>query len=130
MKILIVDDEMVALTKMKVLLSDYGECTLSTQAGKALRLCAKAIQSGEPFDLITIDIQLGDASGHDLLQAIHRLETKEGARPAKKLMITASGTRDNLMKAYTKGCDDFIVKPAMRDALEQKMSAMGFTPLR
>ena len=126
MKILIVDDEMAALTKMKVLLSAYGECTLSTQAGQALQLCAKAIQAGVPFELIPIDIQLGDASGHDLLHAIQTLEERERVTPAKKLMVTASGTRENLLKAHAKGCDGFIVKPAMRDALEQKMLAMGF----
>lgn len=126
MKILIVDDEMAALTKMKVLLAPYGECTLSTQAGQALQLCAKAIKAGVPYELITIDIQLGDASGHDLLHAIQTMETRERVTPAKKLMVTASGTKENLLKAHAKGCDGFIVKPTLRDSLEQKMLAMGF----
>jgi CheY-like chemotaxis protein len=128
MKILIVDDEMAALTKMKVLMLAYGECTLATSAMQALQLCAKAILNGTPFEVITIDIQLGDASGHDLLNAIKQLENKEHVPPSKKLMITASGTRENLMKAHAKGCDGFIVKPVMRDALEQKMLSMGFAP--
>jgi two-component system, chemotaxis family, chemotaxis protein CheY len=127
-KILIVDDEMAALTKMKILMAPYGACTLATNAVQALQLCAKAILGGTPFEMVTIDIQLGDASGHDLLNAIKQLENKENSPPSKKLMVTASGTRENLMKAHAKGCDGFIVKPVMRDALEQKMQSMGFAP--
>jgi CheY-like chemotaxis protein len=128
MKSLIIDDEMTALTKMKVLLTAYGECALATSASQGLQLCFKAIQGGVPFDLITIDIHIGDANGHDLLDGINQLEMRERVTPAKKIMVTASGTKDNLMKAYVKGCDGFLVKPVLRDAFEQKMLSMGFAP--
>lgn len=130
MKILIIDDEITALTKMKVLLSSYGDCTLSTNMNQALQLCQKAIHSGIPFELITIDIQLGNDNGHDLLENINQMELRERATPAKKIMVTASGTKDNLMKAYSKGCDGFIVKPVKRDDLEQKMLSLGYTKKR
>lgn len=126
MKILIIDDEMAALTKMKALLMPYGECTLCTNAPQAIQFCSKALQGGVPFELITIDIQLGEASGHELMERINQLEHQQRAHPAKKLMVTASGTKENLVKAYTKGCDGFLVKPVKRDALEQKMLALGY----
>ncbi|MFZ1987216.1 MAG: response regulator [Desulfatitalea sp.] len=126
MKILIVDDEMAALTKMKVLLSAFGDCTLCTNAQQALQMCAKAIQASNPFDLVTIDIHLGSADGNDLLEDINQLEIKEHSAPAKKIMVSASGTKENLVKAYSKGCDGFIVKPVQRDALEQKMLSLGY----
>ena len=126
MKILIVDDEMAALTKMKVLMSAFGECTLCTGSQQAVQLCAKAIEGGRPFELITIDIHLGRADGNELLEEINQIEAKQRATPAKKLVITASGTKENLVKAYQKGCDGFIVKPVQRDALDQKMLSLGF----
>ena len=126
MKILIIDDEMSALTKMKVLLSPYGECSLSTHGHQAMQFCAKAIEGGVPFELIAIDIQLGDTTGHDLMEEIKTLEAKANVRPARKIMITASGTKENLVKAHTKGCDAFLVKPVKRDALEQKMLSLGY----
>ncbi len=126
MKILIIDDEMSALTKMKVLLSPYGECTLSTHGHQAMQFCTKAIEGGVPFELITIDIQLGDTTGHDLMEEIKTLETKANVSPARKIMITASGTKENLVKARAKGCDAFLVKPVKRDALEQKMLSLGY----
>ena len=109
MKILIVDDEMAALSKMKVLLSPYGDCTLSTNNHQALQLCAKAIQSGFPFDLITIDIRLGNASGHTLLEKIMELESGAKVPPSKKIMITASGTRENLVKARNRAFSPILL---------------------
>jgi CheY-like chemotaxis protein len=126
MKILIIDDEMAALTKMKALMAPYGEVTLCTNAAQALQLCAKGIKGGIPFELITIDIQLGDADGNELLEKINQLELQERSPAAKKVMVTASGTKENLVKAYSKGCDGFLVKPVMRDAMEQKMLALGY----
>ncbi|MDA8139483.1 MAG: response regulator [Desulfobacteraceae bacterium] len=126
MKILIIDDEMAALTKMKALLAPYGDCTLCTNAAQALQLCTKSIKAGVAFELITIDIQLGDANGNDLLEKINQLELQERAPAAKKLMVTASGTKENLVMAYSKGCNGFLVKPVKRDALEQKMLSLGY----
>jgi CheY-like chemotaxis protein len=126
MKILIIDDEMSALTKMKVLLSPYGECTLSTHGHQALQYCSKAIEGGVHFELITIDIQLGDTTGHELMERIKKMESDARVVPARKIMITASGTKENLVRAHTKGCDGFLVKPVKRDALEQKMLSLGY----
>ncbi len=126
MKILIVDDEMAALTKMKVLLEPFGECVLSTNAQQAMRKCIKAIEGNVPFGLITIDIQLGTSSGHELLEKINLLEQQQNVSAARKIMVTASGTKENLLKAYNKGCDGFLVKPVKRDDLEQKMLSMGY----
>lgn len=127
MRILIIDDEITALTKMKLLLAPYGECALATNAGQAMQVYVKAIKSGKPFDLITIDIQLGEANGHDLLERINQLEIGEGVAAAKKIIVTASGTKKNLLKAYLNGCDGFLVKPVKRDDLEQKLASLGMT---
>lgn len=126
MKILIIDDEMAALTKMKVLLSPYGECTLATKGPQALQLCQEAIASQSPFELITIDIHLGEVDGNELLEKISQLESKEQVPAATKIMVTAQGTAENLVLAHAKGCDAFIVKPVKRDALDQKMLSLGY----
>ena len=126
MKFLVIDDEMAALTKMKMLLSAYGDCTLATNATQALQQCAKAIQQGTPYNLITIDIHLPEISGLDLVAAINKLETSHKVQASKKIIVTASGTPDNLFQAKAKGCDSFIVKPVKRDTLADKMAMLGF----
>jgi two-component system chemotaxis response regulator CheY len=126
MKILIIDDEMAALAKMKILLSRYGDCTLVTNGTQALQQCAKAIQDMTPFELITIDIHLPEISGIDLLSAISGLEKSRNTPQSQKIMVTASGTKDNLIRATCKGCDGFLVKPVKRDTVDEKMAALGF----
>jgi CheY-like chemotaxis protein len=126
MKFLIVEDEMTALIKMKAMLSAYGECTGVTNGYQALEQCATAIKKGIPFDLITIDIGLPKVSGLKVLQAINKLESDNDVPASKKIMVTASGTKDNLIKAASSGCNGFMVKPVRKDTLEEKMAALGF----
>ena len=125
MKILILDDEIAALTKMKALFSAYGECTMTTSADQALRLFENALQSDAPFELVTIDIHLSQASGLDILESMSKLEVQSNASKSLKMMVTASGTKANLVKAYTNGCDGFLVKPVKRDVLEEKLRSLG-----
>ena len=126
MKYLIVEDEMTALIKMKAMLSAYGEGTGVTNGYQAIEQCAAAIKKGAPLDLITIDIGLPKVSGLKVLQAINKLESDNDAPASKKIMVTASGTKDNLLKAASSGCDGFLVKPVKKDTLEEKMTALGF----
>lgn len=125
MKILIIDDEIAALTKMKALLSAYGDCTMTTHAEQALRLYEAAIKENKPFDLVFIDIQLSQASGFDTLDSLTQLEIQADVNASIKIMVTASGTKANLVKAYTRGCDGFLVKPVKRNVLEEKLSGLG-----
>jgi two-component system chemotaxis response regulator CheY len=127
MKYLIVEDKMTALIKMKAMLSAYGEGTGVTNGYQAIEQCAAAIKKGAPLDLITIDIGLPKVSGLKVLQAINKLESDNDVPASKKIMVTASGTKDNLLKAASSGCDGFLVKPVKKDTLEEKMTALGFT---
>lgn len=126
MNFLVIEDEMTALIKMKALLSAYGEGTGVTNGYQALEQCAAAIKKGTPFNLITIDIGLPKVSGLQVLQAINKLESDHNVAVSKKIMVTASGTKDNLIKAASSGCDGFMVKPVRKDTLEEKMAALGF----
>lgn len=125
MKILIIDDEITALTKMKALMSAYGDCTMTTHAEQALRLFEAAIEQHSPFELVFIDIQLSQTSGFAILESLTQMETQADAATSIKIMITASGTKANLVKAYTGGCDGFLVKPVKRDVLEEKLHDLG-----
>jgi two-component system, chemotaxis family, chemotaxis protein CheY len=126
MNFLIIEDEMTALIKMKAMLSAYGEGTGVTNGYQALEQCAAAIKKSAPFDLITIDIGLPKISGLKVLQAINKLEGDHHVPASKKIMVTASGTKENLIKAASSGCDGFMVKPVKKDTMEEKMAALGF----
>lgn len=126
MNFLVIEDEMIALIKMKALLSAYGEGTGVTNGYQALEQCAAAIKQGTPFDLITIDIGLPKVSGLQVLQAINKLETDNHVPASKKIIVTASGTKDNLIKAALSGCNDFLVKPVKKKHPGREDGRLGF----
>ncbi len=128
MKILIVDDEMVSRRKMEIILREYGECQSVENGNAAIRAFTEAIDAGNPFDLITLDISLPDMNGTSVLAVVRELEQGnaciEGHR-VEVLMVTAHGDKDLVMTSIAAGCDDYIVKPFSLDTITQKLEKVG-----
>ena len=128
MRILAIDDEFAALKKMEVLLSHFGPCDAATTGVQARNLYALAIKEGRPYTLITIDIELPDVSGLELLKYFCSVERKSKKCASKKIIITAHSNPDNVFDA-SKYCNGFISKPVKKEVLRQKLKALGFEPL-
>ena len=126
MRILIVDDEFVTLTKMKLLLSKYGECDAATNGTQAFKLYEQSVSSSNPYDLITMDIEMPELNGLELLNMIRSMERNESLFPVRILMISASSTRENVISAIRKRTDLFLVKPVKKNVLESYMAELGF----
>lgn len=131
MKILIVDDEFVSRTKLQKILSTYGECHLAVSGGEALDAIHLALAEGFPYQLITVDIKLGDMEGQTLVQHIRTWERIEGlARrdlESKILMVTAMTDSRNILSSFKKGCEDYVMKPFNRNSLTKALIKMGFS---
>lgn len=125
MRILAIDDEFAALKKMEVLLSDFGTCDAATNGSQARELYAQAIKEANPYALITIDIELPDISGMDLLKYFCAVESRSDKLSSKKIVVSAHGSPDNVFDS-SKYCDGFITKPVKREVLAEKLKKMGF----
>ena len=121
MKTLVVDDEFVALTKLTAILSEYGKCDAATNGAQAFELFNKAIIHFQQYDLITIDIEIPEINGLELLKKICSVEKTMKVIPSKKIIISAEGTSDNILRAAQNQCDAFLVKPIMKDAIKLKL---------
>jgi two-component system chemotaxis response regulator CheY len=124
MKILIVDDDFVALTLMSRLLSKFGECDVATHGGQAIEMFMESCVSGHPYNLMTIDIEMPDVNGLKVLQAICMQEEKLGITPAKKMMISMADSNRNKIAAAGFKCE-FMAKPVRKEALFKKLCEMG-----
>ena len=127
MRILVIEDEYVALTKMVDMMSEYGPSDAATNGSQALELFRVAMLQGQPYDLITIDIELPDMNGIQLLHELNEREASTGKRAVKFIVSVASTTR-NILQAAANHCDAFIVKPVKRAVLAEKMEQCGFKP--
>jgi two-component system chemotaxis response regulator CheY len=63
MKILIVDDEFVSRTKLKLIMENYGQCEAVEHGKDAIAIFHHAHFINEPFNLIMLDINLPEMNG-------------------------------------------------------------------
>jgi DNA-binding response OmpR family regulator len=64
------------------------------------------LRSGEPYDLILLDRMLPGMDGLDLLQRL-----RESGSRVPVLILTALGTKEDIVRGLDFGCDDYLVKP-------------------
>ena len=130
MKTLIVDDELVSRTKLKLIMEDFGQCEAVEYGREAIAEYHHAHYIGKPFDLITLDINMPDPDGIMVLAEIRRAEEHliaPGDDPATILMVTSYADKDRVVACVQAGCDDYIVKPFDDSLIRQKLNKLGVT---
>lgn len=128
MRILVIDDEFVALTKMTAILSEYGHCAAATNGRQAYEMYCEAIMQNEPFDLITIDLNMPELDGLELLERFRSYEKSTGAESPRKIVISAEGQPQKVLAANKRHCDAYLVKPVSREILVKKLEELGIMP--
>jgi HD-like signal output (HDOD) protein/FixJ family two-component response regulator len=128
MKILIVDDDLVSRSKMEVLMSAFGECTLAQDGLEAVSNFKGAWDSAAPFDLITLDIEMPGLNGEEVLSQIRDFEASQSATPDKQaviFMVTSLSEKERVLKCLSCGCQDYIVKPFNIKVIREKLQKFG-----
>jgi len=113
-KILVVDDELSMREYLEILLEKEGYPVFSAENGKkALSMLEKT-----PYDLILLDIRLGDLSGIDVLKA-----AKEKNPETVVIMISAYASTETAVEAMNAGAYDYVPKPFDADELVQTIQS-------
>lgn len=129
MKYLIVDDDSLCREVVKTALSPFGRCDLAFNGQEAIGAFRMALDSGEPYDLVCLDIMMPGSDGHAVLDSIRQLEKQRGifGSDAVKVIMT-TGVRDpkECLQAFREGCESFVSKPVMeQQLLEQVETLLG-----
>lgn len=114
-KILIVDDD-IAICKLldKVMKSNELETTIATSGSQALE-----ILKDNTFDVILIDIMLGDMEGFEVIKKVR----SQGI--STPIMIVSGRTEDyDSLYGLSIGADDYITKPFRPVILGAKVKAL------
>ena len=74
MRILIVDDEIVSRSKMSTIMSHFGDCEAVDSGEMAIASFKKAWRDAQPFNLISLDIDMPDMDGFEVLSALREFE--------------------------------------------------------
>jgi len=129
MKILVVDDEMVSREKMKMIMSHFGECVAVENGADAVEKFVGAWNAWTPFDLISLDVQMPEMDGVEVLNRIRGMEREKNVPESKRvkvIMVTALSDKDTLMTSIQAGCNDYVVKPFDKPLVAKKLSKLGF----
>lgn len=86
-----------------------------------LRHCRSGRESGIP-DLILLDLNMPKVDGREALAAI---KSHPEWRRIPVVVLTTSGTEDDIVRSYDLGVNSYIRKPATFDELVQVVSLLG-----
>jgi len=114
MKTLIVEDDFTSRLLLQELLKNYSTTHIAVNGKEAFDAFRIALETGEPYDLICLDIMMPEIDGLEALGQFRRLEEGTGMKPsegAKILMTTALNDVRNVMTAYRNLCDGYLTKP-------------------
>ncbi|MDF2511344.1 MAG: response regulator receiver protein [Herbinix sp.] len=128
MKILIAEDDFVSRKFMLRFLSKYGECDVTVDGEEAVEAFSMALESGEGYDLICLDIMMPVVDGYQALKSIRDIEkekqiTEDGA--VKIIMTTALSEGKNVTKAFELGCTAYAGKPIDQEKFENELRKLG-----
>ncbi len=127
-KALIVDDAVVCRKRIRMLLKNYFKCFFATNGQEAVDLYKKSLDANEPYDLVTLDINMPELDGHSTLTAIREYEgTKniDGLDGVKIIMTTSQDKSEHVFKAFRQGCEAYVVKSNMGDKLLSEVAKLG-----
>jgi HD-like signal output (HDOD) protein len=128
MKILIVDDELVSRTKLKLIMENFGQCQAVDNGKDAVVMFHKAHQQGKPFGLIMLDIDMPEMDGVEVLSEIIEAEIKlviSKKHKAKILMVTSFTDKNRVVSCIQSGCEDYIAKPFDLNIIGKKLGKLG-----
>lgn len=119
-RFLIVDDDITCRELLAILLSPYAQCDMAYNGREAVGAYRMALDSGQPYDLVCLDIMMPEMDGHSTLRAIRQIERERhilGSDGVPVLMLTASEDPKDCIRAFTEGCECYVAKPIQEKSL-------------
>jgi two-component system chemotaxis response regulator CheY len=124
MKTLIVEDDFTSRLLLQTFLSRYGECHIAVNGREAVDAVRSALERGERYDLICMDIMMPEMDGREAVKQVRALEEARGTLStcgAKIIMTTAVNDVREVARCFEELCDAYLVKPIDLSKLLQQV---------
>ena len=128
MKYLIVDDDRLCRVLLENMLSPFGHGDVASSGAEAIGAFLLALDDGDPYDLICLDIMMPGSDGHRTLEAIRAVERQRGIHGSdgvKVIMTTALSDSKHCIRAFHEGCESYVTKPLDERVLLGAMRELG-----
>jgi NtrC-family two-component system response regulator AlgB len=113
MRILVVDDERNIQRTLTLALDSMGHDSMAARSGAA----ALEELTADSYDVVFLDLKLGQESGLDVLQDILRVSPRVAV-----IVFTAFASIDTAVEAMRRGAFDYLPKPFTPDQIRQALA--------
>jgi DNA-binding NarL/FixJ family response regulator len=116
MKVLLIDDHPLILTALQKVIEGIGThvSVVGASSAKAAREALAA--DGDAFDLMLLDLRLGDADGFDLL-----VELRNAWPAVPVVVVSASDRSADVIRSIDLGAMGFVPKRASNETLQEAL---------
>jgi DNA-binding NarL/FixJ family response regulator len=126
MKVLLIDDHPLILSALQTVIRGIGD-DVEVVGAESARVARQILQQDKDFDLVLLDLQLGDADGFDVLPELR------AAYPALPVVVVSASDRSSdVIRAIDLGAMAFVPKRSSNEtlieALRQVMSGGIYVP--
>jgi DNA-binding NarL/FixJ family response regulator len=111
MKVLLVDDHPLILSALQTIIGGLGD-DVNVHTGASAREARETLQADPDFDLVLLDLQLGDADGFELLS-----ELREAYPALPVVVVSASDRASDVIRSIDMGAMGFVPKRATNETL-------------
>lgn len=128
MKTLIVEDDFTSRLLLQRILMEHMEVHVAVDGDEAVAAFRTAVESGQPYDLVCLDIMMPKKDGQATLREMREIEAQNGILGldgAKVMMVTALGDSKNIMESFVSQCESYIVKPLDKNRILKELGKLG-----
>ena len=116
MKVLLIDDHPLILSALQNIIQGLSE-NVSVVAASSARMARETLAQDSAFDLVLLDLRLGDADGFDVL-----IEFRAAYPALPVVVVSASDRTSDVIRAIDLGAMGFVPKRASNDTLFEALS--------
>jgi two-component system, chemotaxis family, chemotaxis protein CheY len=113
-RVLLVEDDFSSRILMQTFLSRYGECHVAVNGKEAVAAFRLALEEGQKYDLICMDIMMPEMDGREAVRQVRALEKSRGilsSAGSKIVMTTAVDDIKEVSQCFQELCDAYLTKP-------------------
>ena len=131
LRVLLVEDDFASRLLLQVFLSRYGECHIAVNGREAVDAFSAALERGQPYDLICMDIMMPEMDGREAVRRIRAMEAARGILStfgAKIVMTTTVEDVKEVIRCFRELCDAYLMKPIDLGKLLYHMKSYRLVP--